>query len=209
MSVKFLLKNIYLFIIILLCSSEFIGCAQPYRKIHGNRVPSDVVFHGSNHNKIKILAPRNIHIRDPDEGSVIFATPSIKLASCYLFRWDSSWVHQSVIQEKNNIEPQVIMIISDKERLIKHDTGGSVYILPASSFTFSANKGLGLYEGVSKEEVSPFTQINFSSALSAMLHFGVKVYFVDKKQFIEISKINDNSWLSYLEKNNIYVFDQG
>ncbi len=130
--------------------------------------PIDVVYHGSTSQNISLLKPQINHFRDKHEGALIFATPSFRLASCYLFRWDDSWVHQEISwKDDNKANYEVTMVISDKERFIKEDKGGSIYILPATGFEFD-DKGLGIYEWTSKEKVRPFTQINFSSSLEAI-----------------------------------------
>lgn len=146
--------------------------------------PIDAVYHGSVNRNIKIFEPRAEHVRDPDEGSVVFATPSVRIASCYLFRWDDSWVHQFISWNNNDkLDYEVFMVISDKERFRKEDSGGSIYLMPAHGFTFDKNKGVGIYEWTNKKKVLPFTKINFSSALEAMKTFHVKVYFVNSEQF--------------------------
>lgn len=137
--------------------------------------PIDVIYHGSTNLNIKIFEPKSKNIRDSKEGAVVFATPSIGLASCYLFRWDDSWVHQSISwKEDNKSDYKITMVISDRKKFQRDDVGGAIYFLPARGFGFSENKGLGIYEWTSKEKVSPYTHINFSSALKAMKTFNCK-----------------------------------
>jgi hypothetical protein len=107
---------------------------------------------------------------------LIFATPSLQLASCYLFRWDDSWVNQSITTQSNN-DYQVIMVISDKQKFEKLDKGGSIYLLPVANFTFKEGKSLGIYEWTSRQSVQPIIELRFNSALEAMKKFGVQVYF--------------------------------
>lgn len=47
------------------------------------RTPIDVLYHGSINSKIKVLESQQEYVRDLAEGAVIFATPSIKIASPY------------------------------------------------------------------------------------------------------------------------------
>lgn len=165
--------------------------------------PIDVVYHGSTNLNIKTFEPKSEHIRDPNEGPVVFATPSIALASCYLFKWDDSWVHQLISWKDNNkSDYEITMVISDKKKFQKDDLGGAIYFLPARGFGFSENKGLGIYEWINKGKVSPYTQMNFSSALKAMKTFKVNVYFVDKAQFdryINLSGEEQQKYLSTLK----------
>ena len=180
------MKKNSIFVIVLIGALTFFNfyVQNQFSSQYKNFAPIDALYHGSGNRNIKIFEPRLDHIRDEKEGSVIFATPSIQLASCFLFKWDDSWVHQSISWKENNkADYKVIMVISDKVRFNQEDLGGAIYILPAHSFEYDKNNGLGIYEWTSKEKVLPFTQINFSSALEAMQIFGVQVYFVNSEQF--------------------------
>lgn len=160
----------------------------------------DVLYHGSTSQNIKVLKPQINHFRDKHEGALIFATPSFRLASCYLFSWDDSWVHQEVSYKNHNkANYEVTIVISDKERFIKEDKGGSIYILPAAGFEFD-DKGLGIYEWASKKQVQPLTQINFASSLDAMQKMGVRVYFVDEDQFQEYLDLSGDEREKFLDK---------
>ena len=162
------------------CNTAFAAELQTQRY-----APIDVVYHGSINNDIVTLEPRSEHTRDEIEGAVVFATPSIRLASCYLFRWDDSWVHQSIAWKHNNkADYEINMIIGDYEKFTKSaSSSGTIYLLPARSFRVYENKGLGIYECVSKEKITPLAKIPFSSALQAMKTLGVNVYFLNKAQF--------------------------
>lgn len=147
-------------------------------------VPADVLYHGSTNRNIKVFEPRADSVRDKNEGPVVFATPSLKLASCYLFKWDDSWVDQPTpMPDGDKTDYQVVMVISDKSRFKKEDKGGSIYILPAHGFKFDESKGLGIYEGINRAKVTPISQLNFSSGLEAMQQLGVQVHFVSREQF--------------------------
>jgi hypothetical protein len=180
------MKNriLVLTVVLLISGLAFLYIPPHKQKIPQGFAPVDVLYHGSTNSNIKVFEPRSEHIRDTDEGPVVFATPSLKLASCYLFRWDDSWVHQSISLKDDNIaDYQVIMVISDKKRFNKEDKGGSVYLLPSEGFSFEEYKGLGIYEWINKGFVTPNLKIDFPSALVAMETLGVKVYFVEQEQF--------------------------
>jgi hypothetical protein len=137
-------------------------------------------------------------VRDKNEGAVVFATPSIKLASCYLFRWDDSWVHQ-FISNKDNGSYEVFMVISDRKRFNAEDMGGAIYLLPPISFHSDEEKGLGIYEMVSNRSVVPYAHINFESALSTMQKFGVQVYFVNPTEFKAFLKSKGDEQQKFLD----------
>ena len=171
-------------IILLICTLAAFYFGFNNKLSSHNFAPIDALYHGSVNKDIRILEPRSYHVRDKEEGEVVFATPSLKLASCYVFSWDDSWANQSISwQDGDKTDYQIIMVISDQGRFKKEDSGGSIYILPVAKFKFDKNKGLGIFEWTSKEKVVPFAQINFASALEAMKKSGVKVYFVNKEEF--------------------------
>lgn len=178
-------KILVVILILLLSGSLFFYCS-----FHKNQTtpqgfaPVDVVYHGSPNSNIKIFEPKDEHIRNKDEGAVVFATPSLRVASCYVFKWDDTWVHQSISWKNGNkADYQVIMVISDRTRFEQKDHGGTIYILPAQDFRFDEHRGLGIYEWTHKKPVRPMLQINFSSGLEAMQKSGVQVYFVEPNQF--------------------------
>ncbi|MBP6104650.1 MAG: hypothetical protein KA508_06300 [Gammaproteobacteria bacterium] len=165
--------------------------------------PVDVVYHGSPNTSIKIFEPKSEHVRDLREGPVVFATPSIRFSSCYLFRWDDSWVHQSISWENNKAD-KIHMVISDRKRFEKLDSGGSIYLLPSDTFTFNKDKELRFYEWTSKVAVAPFAKIYFTSTLEAMKTFGVMVYFLDEVQFKLYLALSGSAQEEFLTKFKPY-----
>jgi hypothetical protein len=133
------MKNKIVLAILILLISGLIFC---YSSFYNSQIPKgfapiDTLYHGSPNPNIKVFEPRNKGTRNKDEGQVVFATPSLKIAGCYLFKWDDSWVHQSVSWKNGDkANYQVTMVISDKARFEKADHGGTIYILPASGFHF-------------------------------------------------------------------------
>ena len=195
--VKLMNKILVLSILGILSSSGLLGA------IDQKCAPIDVLYHGSKNKYVKIFEPRANHTRDLSDGKVIFATPSLKLASCYLFEWDDSWVHQSVSWKQENSGYEVFMVISDMERLKKIDMGGSVYLLPIESFSFSADRGLGIYEWMSKENIEPLSKIDFFSALDAMKQFKVKVYSLSSEQFKRYLELSGEKQETYLKETGV------
>ncbi|MBN8827188.1 MAG: hypothetical protein J0H68_00590 [Sphingobacteriia bacterium] len=164
------------------------------------QAPFDVLFHGSNTRKIEVIKPQSHYVRDEKEGAVIFATPSLKLASCFLFRWDDSWVHQFIQSYEENKDFDVYLIISDLEKFYKADKGGAIYLLPAKDFYYDENKGLGIYEWTTNIPVVPLDQLNFSSTLKTMQKFGVKIYFLDKKYFKKLPELEGKEKIEFIER---------
>ena len=146
-----------------------------------------VVYHSSRKSNIEEFIPRKERVRDPDEGSVIFATPNKALASAFLIEdHNDDWTQ---IGFYNNIP--VVVICLDREEFIKRDKGGTLYILPSDTFDFDPNRGMREQEWTSRSNVRPIGKTEYASALDAMLENGVYVYFVDQKTFDEIGEADD------------------
>lgn len=191
-------------IFLFLCVHLISGCTHLTKQKCCDHVPHDVLYHGSNNSDLKKIVPRQIHYRDINEGAKIFATPSMAVASCYLFRWDDSWVRQRVLHSTTHIASRVLMIINHQEYARKNaDHGGSIYILPPDSFEVNPEKSLGIYEAVSSIPVVPYAKIDFDSALNAMITFNVDVYFVNNSQFKDISSLSSADWINYLDRQKI------
>lgn len=158
----------------------------------------DVLYHGSPNTSITVFEPRDEHIRKQGDGAVVFASPSIKIASCYLFKWDDSWVHQFV-STKDDSGYEVYMVISDRKRFDEQDLGGAIYLLPTEGFYSDEKTGLGIYEMISHKKVIPFTALRFFSALETMKLFSVKVFFMSPEQFQSYKKIAGTKRQEFLD----------
>lgn len=144
-----------------------------------------ILYHASPNKNIDVFEPRDEHVRDIDEGPVVFATPHKDLASCFLFENDDSWVS---ISRFNGVQ---VIIISDRERFEREDYGGVIYELPSDTFVHEIRGG-AKDEWTSRVSVKSNNKTEYKSALEAMLELGVQVYFVDKSIFGKIKDSKDN-----------------
>ncbi|MDQ5943592.1 MAG: hypothetical protein QG675_360 [Patescibacteria group bacterium] len=144
-----------------------------------------VLYHASPNRKIEIFEPRAEHVRDPLEGPVVFATPDIAYASCFIVESDDSWVQ---ISGFNNVR---VVVISDRTRFEREDQGGAIYELPSDTFV-NEIRGGAKDEWTSREAVKPITKNVFDSGLDAMLKYAVQVYFVDQETFDHINIADDH-----------------
>jgi len=142
-----------------------------------------VLFHGSTNKHIKSIEPRAIGTRDQSEGSVVFATPDIGFASCFLTRWNDSWIRQGSFDWYH-----FYIICSDKKRFLENDKGGAIYVLPSDDFHSDLTKGMRSAEWTTNKPVKPLYKMEFDSCLEAMMSFGVQVFFVDKETLDAINK---------------------
>lgn len=156
-----------------------------------------VLYHASANRDIEIFEPRNEHVRDINEGPVIFATPQKDYASCFIVATDDSWVQ---ISGFNNVQ---VVVISDQSRFEREDKGGAIYELPSDTFV-NEIRGSANDEWTSREAVRPIGKEVYELGLEAMLKYGVQVYFVEKYTFEIIKNAKDNgmSILRTLESEN-------
>jgi hypothetical protein len=145
-----------------------------------------VLFHASSKQEIDAFEPRNIKVRDENEGPQVFGTPSRAMASIFLVESDGSWVKSGAMDNVPYI------VISDEERYRSLDKGGVIYSLPNDTFENDPEKGLRELEWTSKEPVVPSEKEFVPSALEDMVKQGVKVYFVDKETWDQIETASDH-----------------
>ena len=153
------------------------------------------LYHASANKSVKILKPQRKSFRDKDEGEVIFATPDLAYASCFLVPGTSEeWIKISRWSKNPKKQGPWHFICGNKEKLLKQDKGGAIYVLPYDNFKTYQNKGAGIAEWVSKKEVIPYKKIKYDSALKAMLNNKVQVIFTNMDVIRKINKSNDHGF---------------
>lgn len=147
---------------------------------------SNFLYHASQNPDIDVLEPRAESVRDPNEGPVIFATPNLPYATVFLINSDDSWT------SKGRFGGTFYTVISDKNRFLEADKGGTIYTLPNDTFYCDPEKGMGRNEWVSKEAVKPIEKKHYKSGIEAMIDASVQIYFVDKQTFQRIRHAKDH-----------------
>lgn len=150
------------------------------------------LYHASQNSDIDVLEPRAESVRDPSEGPVVFATANLLYVTMFLVNSDDSWTVQG------KFGGTFYKVISDKNRFLEADKGGTIYTLPNDTFYCDLEKGMGKEEWVSKEAVEPIKKQYYHSGIEAMIDSGVQVYFVDKQTFQKIRQAEDQG-LSILQ----------
>ena len=149
-------------------------------------------YHASSNENIDKLEPRQKSYRKKEEGELLFASPDIAGATLFLTRiFDNE-------SRKGYEDGIYYFVISDKDKFMALDKGGTIYILPDANFTSDPEQWSR--EWATKNSVEPSSKIHFDSSLRAMVENGVKVYFTDKETFekeIAGKKIS----IGYLENN--------
>lgn len=158
----------------------------------------EMLFHGSVCQDIDYLEPRGLTVRQADEGSVVFATPSRALASCFMIPWDDSFATLNVLPDGS-----LHFTTSDMQRLEESDQGGSIYSLLPHDFSCDENTGLQEYEWTSTVTQQPLHEEKHVSALQAMQKNGI--------QFIQMSQdeFDDFMQLDYAERSEVLLMKNG
>ena len=155
-----------------------------------------VLFHGSPNKEIKVFEPRETKTsKNFPDGPLVFASTSIQFASCFMIEWNDSWCHQI----RFDLGPTTL-VLKDKERFLKADKGGAIYVLPSNNF-YTRFYGWDTPEWGSKKEVKPLHKIEFDSAYKAMMELGVQIFFVDEKLFNKIKEPGRIDILMKLEQD--------
>jgi hypothetical protein len=152
------------------------------------------LYHASPVKGLKKIEPRSKTVPENfDKTPCIFATKYFDFATHFLVPHDDSWANGGAFSD------QSFFVISDKERFMKADEGGSIYLVEAKNFE-NYNKR----EWFSKSLVKVNGEVTFSSGLMAMITQGVQVYFTDKETYKEIQRAKDHglSILNALETEN-------
>ena len=162
-------------------------------------VKPQVLYHASSNRAIKVFEPRNESIRHPDEGPVVFATPSKVEASKFIVNTSDSWTNLGAF---NGVP---FMFCSDRKRFEESDKGGTIYHLPSDSFIIDERFNKGTNEWTSSVSVEPIGREDFDSGLDAMINFGVQVFFVDKETFQKVQESDDHGYsiIRGLESENM------
>jgi hypothetical protein len=151
----------------------------------------EILYHASENKNIQEIEPRAESVRDKNEGNVVFATPDIALASCFIVPSTDSWTQKSIFTLPTG-EKIHVLIVSDKERFKEADKGGAIYSLPSDNFETDLEKGMKDKEWISRESVKPTDKVEYKTGMQAMIENGVKVFFVDEKIFQKIRESEDH-----------------
>jgi len=128
-----------------------------------------VIYHASPDTNLRVLEPRSVkRPHDFTDRPVVWGTPSLCFATEFLVDCDDRLTVGGAFNET------CYLIIGDKEKYLRQDHGGAVYVLPSASF--QPFRG---HEWYSRQPVTPQSKIVYPSGLEAMLETGVQVYFID------------------------------
>lgn len=156
------------------------------------------LYHGSPHKNLDQLKPQNRLLHRAEEDKLIYATPDIALASVFLA---SGKAH---IGCGKFGKVWYIWIIADRNKFIKNDSGGHIYVLPSETFKVNQKSVFSEEEYVSTVPVKPNKVIEFTSSIDALVENDVQVYFISQEIYEQVQKSKDHGYLIFcnLESEN-------
>lgn len=152
----------------------------------------NTLFHGSTNTEIDIIRPKPLGTRCKGQP-IVFASHHIALASLFMLK------HHGKFACGRLPNGDIFYMTDDKRRCILEDRGGAIYVVPAATFFCEAHVSLGVDEWITYAAVKPLAHFIFSSALDAILDFGVKVYFVDNNTYAHYWQLgpSNDEWAAF------------
>jgi hypothetical protein len=157
-----------------------------------------LLYHGSPNKCLEVLEPRVSKGSGEQYGKLVYASPDIATSSVFLADVPGRWSLGAFGAV------QYALIAVPRDKFIANDKGGSIYVLPSETFETDEHRGLGSKEWASEVPVRAIEKMDFSSALEAMLNYGVQVYFItsDQLDLFNTSLDYGLSILSSMESEN-------
>ena len=154
----------------------------------------NTLFHGSPYTDIEMIKPKSLANRCKGQP-IVFASHHIGLASLFMLK------HHGKFACGRLPNGDIFYMTDDKRRCITEDHGGAIYVVSATTFFCEAHVSLGVDEWISYAAVKPLSKFTLSSALEAILEFGVKVYFVDKHTYAEYWRLGsgERGWNAFFK----------
>jgi len=150
------------------------------------------LYHGSNNKHLEVLSPKSKSVRDEKEGPVVFATQRKGLAASFIPHVENMEKDDPIISV---IERKPVIVIPNKRKFLKNDTGGALYKLRKTNRfkrTIPKNHSFSRYEWVARSKIKPLDKRVYDSSIDAMIDNGAIVYFVTRKQQKEYERLIEN-----------------
>lgn len=145
------------------------------------------LYHASQARGLTNIDPSQEKCRDPEEGAVVFATPSKAFSAVFLFPYGDD------VCQSGAFDRVVYFVFKGTRRdFLKLDRGGFIYEVPVEKFQCDPTVGLGLLEWVSKTPVEIKSVRVVHSILEEMVEQGVQVFFVSDELFEYIKTAPDH-----------------
>lgn len=167
-------------------------------------IKPEYFFHGSPHKGLPSLQPRNTSVRNFEEGSVVFASPYIALATYFLVKTDDEWA--SIGRLGTDYNDPFYIIIGDEQRFRTLDHGGAIYHVHSAPFTSNPLFGDTPYEWTCPHPIKPQIVRKYDSALLAMIQHRVQVYIVPREMFTPIMR--DDMFRYYILRHHPSINDR-
>lgn len=155
----------------------------------------DIVFHGSAESGLTEIATSEKTVNGKKQ-QIIFASPSMRFASCFLPEWKDTWCNLFALNDD-----AVYFSTRDREKFLQHAAKpASMYLMQAGDFAHDPITGKDPIEWISRKNCIPLFEIRVESCLEAMRKLGVQFHFVDEKIFEQMRNSEAEEKFALLEK---------
>lgn len=152
-------------------------CNKPIRK-GGDAV----LYHASPMRGLSLLDPRKKSGWSIGDTPRVFASPSPAVAVAFMIRPDMYFPGMYLYGSYDSQTWH--MVVGDEEKFRKvEQKGGSMYVVSANSFRPAPEIGLDELGQYSEDPVRVLAEEKWTSALEAMVHHDLKVFFVAGGEF--------------------------
>lgn len=147
-----------------------------------------MMYHASPIRRLKQIEPSKKSESSLGSTSRIFASPSPELAVVFMTSPDSLLDGQYMSGSYDGLTD--VVVIGDEEKFRQQERkGGSLYTISSEGFEPEEEAGRGGLVQASSKPATVLTEEEWNSAIAAMLHYGIKLCFVEKGSFQTFSSI--------------------
>lgn len=157
-----------------------------------------ILYHASSKRGLKKLRPHAKSQRQTGDAPRVYASPSLNIAIAFMIRPTDDWC---LYGSYDNGETWTLIVGDEKKFWKSEKKGGSLYTLAQETFRFTNDIGLGKDEWFSEEKkISVLAEERWGSVFQAMLHYGLKIYFLPSGTFEEFKCLSDKKRRHFLRE---------
>lgn len=151
-----------------------------------NKKGGKVLYHASPKRGLKEFKPRAKSQRQSGDAPRVYASPSPEIAIAFMIRPTDDWcLHGSY----DNGQTWMLIVGDEKKFWKREKKGGSLYTFSPETFRFTKVIGLGENEWFSAEKVPVLAEEKWGSVFQAMLHYGLRIYFLPTGTFEQFKRL--------------------
>ena len=158
-----------------------------------------IMYHASPIKGLKTIEPSNKSVSSIGSTPSIFASPSPNLAVVFMTSPDSLLDGQYTSGSYDGLTE--VVVIGDEEKFRQQERkGGGIYTVPSENFEPEEGAGRGELVQTSSKPATVLAEEKWNSAIAAMLHYGIKVCFIEKSSFPTFASLSGEEQWELIQK---------